>query len=139
MNSAAVYRLRKTWEGVPRKRMEAYNALDALMNRKKNYKAIRDVLRTENSPCIPYLGMYLTDLTFLEEGMPDTVDGMVNFVKRRRVSAVIREIQQFQQGPYMLEVVPEIREFLTVLDLINDEAELHRISQQLEPREPKKQ
>jgi len=59
---------------------------------------------TGDGASLLHAGMYLTDLTFLEEGMPNFVNGMVNFVKRQRVSAVIREIQQFQQAPYLLQV-----------------------------------
>jgi son of sevenless-like protein len=40
--------------------------------------------------------MYLTDLTFLEEGNPDKIGELINFDKRRRVAAVIKEIQQYQ-------------------------------------------
>jgi hypothetical protein len=34
----------------------------------------------------PYLGMYLTDLSFIEEGTPDFIpDGLLNFSKMRMV------------------------------------------------------
>lgn len=38
-------------------------------------------------PCVPYLGMYLADLAFIEEGTPNyTEDNLVNFSKMRMVS-----------------------------------------------------
>lgn len=57
--------------------------LKALINREKNYAELRRVLKTVPPPIIPYLGMYLTDLTFIEEGNKDVIDGLINFSKRR--------------------------------------------------------
>ena len=37
-------------------------------------------------PSIPYLGIYLSDLTFIEEGTPNfTEKGLLNFAKMRMV------------------------------------------------------
>lgn len=48
---------------------------------------MREALHRCDPPCIPYLGMYLTDLSFIEEGTPDfTPDGLLNFSKMRMVS-----------------------------------------------------
>lgn len=47
---------------------------------------MREALHRCDPPCIPYLGMYLTDLSFIEEGTPDfTPDGLLNFSKMRMV------------------------------------------------------
>lgn len=47
---------------------------------------MREALHRSDPPCIPYLGMYLTDLSFIEEGTPDfTSDGLLNFSKMRMV------------------------------------------------------
>jgi len=45
-----------------------------------------DLIHSCNPPCVPYLGMYLTDLAFIEEGTPNfTEEGLVNFSKMRMV------------------------------------------------------
>ncbi len=52
------------------------------------FRNLRDALHRTDPPCIPYLGMYLSDLTFIEEGTPNFTDnGLLNFAKMRMVSA----------------------------------------------------
>ena len=53
-----------------------------------------------NPPCIPYLGTYLTDLTFIDDGNPDEVDGMINFFKWSLTAGVIEDLSRFQQISY---------------------------------------
>lgn len=51
------------------------------------FRNLRDALHRTDPPCIPYLGMYLSDLTFIEEGTPNFTDnGLLNFAKMRMVS-----------------------------------------------------
>lgn len=44
-----------------------WNECKALTNREKNFAAMRAAIKAIDPPVIPYLGMYLTDLTFIDE------------------------------------------------------------------------
>ena len=41
-------------------------------------------------------GVYLTDLTFIEDGNPEKIDGLINWGKKQMTAGVIREITLFQ-------------------------------------------
>ena len=41
--------------------------------------------------------MFLTDLTFIEEGNPEKVGGLINFKKRLYVYNVLNEISSYQK------------------------------------------
>lgn len=61
-----IYRLRKTWDALPKKSLTIFETLSALMAPKGNFKVYREELHTKDPPCVPFLGRYLTDLTFIE-------------------------------------------------------------------------
>ena len=45
-------------------------------------------------PSVPYLGIYLSDLTFIDEGTPNrTEKNLINFAKMRMIAHVIREVR----------------------------------------------
>ena len=77
-------------------------------------------------------GVYLTDLTFIDEN-PDTVNGMINFTKRRLVYSVISKIQQYQQTHYNLQPVDQIIHQLLSVSILDDNT-LYGLSLKREPR-----
>ncbi|XP_027377109.1 ras-specific guanine nucleotide-releasing factor 1 isoform X3 [Bos indicus x Bos taurus] len=88
-------------------------------------------------PCVPYLGMYLTDLAFIEEGTPNyTEDGLVNFSKMRMISHIIREIRQFQQTAYKIEHQAKVTQYLLDQSFVMDEESLYESSLRIEPKLP---
>eukprot|EP01114_Cavostelium_apophysatum_P003195 TRINITY_DN1296_c0_g1_i3.p1 TRINITY_DN1296_c0_g1~~TRINITY_DN1296_c0_g1_i3.p1 ORF type:complete len:979 (+),score=384.94 TRINITY_DN1296_c0_g1_i3:893-3829(+) len=113
LQATSVYRLRQTWNGLSSRLQGVFEELKDLMARQGNFSKLRKHLKTCNPPIIPYLGYYLTDLLFIEDGNPDFFEGgLINWVKRRRLATVLKEIQQYQLKPYCLEPVPFIQEHL---------------------------
>ncbi len=59
-------------------------SLEALLESKGNYKRYRTTVRAHrdaNKFALPYLGVYLRDLVFCDEGMDSRIEGMLNVEK----------------------------------------------------------
>lgn len=54
LSNSAVTRLKKTWDALDSSSKESFQALSEYPE--KNFKKIRESLRTANPPCVPYLG-----------------------------------------------------------------------------------
>ncbi|XP_065119874.1 ras-specific guanine nucleotide-releasing factor 2 isoform X3 [Paramisgurnus dabryanus] len=137
LNRSAIYRLKKTWAKVCKQTKALMDRLQKIVSSEGRFKNLRETLKNCNPPCVPYLGMYLTDLAFIEEGTPNfTEEGLVNFSKMRMISHIIREIRQFQQAPYRIELQPKVTQFLLDKTLVMDEDTLYDLSLKIEPRLP---
>ncbi|KAL2087676.1 hypothetical protein ACEWY4_016504 [Coilia grayii] len=137
LNRSAIYRLKKTWAKVCKPTKSLMDRLQKTVSSEGRFKNLRETLKNCNPPCVPYLGMYLTDLAFIEEGTPNfTEEGLVNFSKMRMICHIIREIRQFQQTPYRIEHQPKVTQFLLDKTLVMDEDTLYELSLKIEPRVP---
>ncbi|XP_051876626.1 ras-specific guanine nucleotide-releasing factor 2 [Pristis pectinata] len=137
LNRSAIYRLKKTWAKVSKQTKAQMDKLQKTVSSEGRFKNLRETLKNCNPPCVPYLGMYLTDLAFIEEGTPNFTDeGLVNFSKMRMISHIIREIRQFQQTPYRIDHQPKVIQYLLDKTMIMDEDTLYELSLKIEPRLP---
>lgn len=153
LNSSTITRLRRTWEFVSPKRREMLKTLQAIVEPANNNKVLRGRLHDHIPPCLPFLGMFLTDLTFVDIGNPPTKqlangcseDGgltVINFDKHTRTARIIGELQRFQI-PYRLVEVSELQDWLQdqiqrmheSSDQANAQVTYYRKSLLLEPRE----
>eukprot|EP01132_Coremiostelium_polycephalum_P007683 gene7683-9451_t len=135
LHSASVNRLQKTWGECSKQQLKQFDEFVALTSPNSSFAAYREELHKADMPCIPYLGVHLSDLTFIEEGNPDKLEnGFINFFKCRMVAEVIKEIQQYQQQPYNLISVPEVTSTLLNHKIVS-ESECFKLSLIAEPRE----
>jgi son of sevenless-like protein len=146
LNSAEIGRLSKTKEAIDSKDLEfCEHTLDFS---KSNYRILRNLIKeSAGSATIPFIGVYLTDLTFTNDGNVDDIPHavvpnrqLINFTKRRLYSTSIVDIQLLQQSCKFpkLRPIPYLQYILR--DHINQgitwatEKERYNQSLELEPR-----
>ncbi|ORZ25027.1 ras guanine nucleotide exchange factor domain-containing protein [Absidia repens] len=138
-DNSSVGRLKRTWETMSARTNAILTGIRRLMGANRNFTEYRDIIHKVNPPCIPFLGIYLQDLTFIEDGNSNFLkktNNLINFAKRMKTGEVIRELQQYQSTPYILQLVPDIQEFIkTHLQSSRDEETLYNLSLAVEPRE----
>ncbi|KAI4142682.1 MAG: hypothetical protein LQ341_003139 [Variospora aurantia] len=136
--TAPVHRLQRTWSQVNARTMNVLEQLRRLMGSTKNFGEYRETLHHANPPCIPFFGVYLTDLTFIEDGISSVIKKtkLINFAKRAKTAEVIGEIQQYQKMPYPLKSVGDLQEYiLSNMQAAGDVHEMYDRSLAVEPRE----
>jgi len=140
-NSSSVIRLKFTRQLLPKKAQEVLIDMERLMSPEGSSKCLRDALRGCIPPCIPYIGIYLQDLTFIDDGNPDTVGNLINFGKRMLTYKVISEIQRFQQVGYPLITVQGIAKLVRDIPTREEKSygkQLYEMSLSREPRDAEK-
>ncbi|KAI4719277.1 ras GEF [Aureobasidium sp. EXF-10727] len=131
LTTSAITRLRQTWDQLPPKTNAVFEEIKEVVEVSRNYAALRQRLQTPKAPCLPFVGMYLTDLTFVDAGNSNTrplpSDGddgsemkmVINFDKHMRSARVVSHLQRYQV-PYRLQHIREIQDWLEIqLDRVN--------------------
>ena len=148
LNANAVQRLTKTWELVSKHTESRLDMIQTAISRgKDNYAFMRQDIKNRVGacmPCLPFLGIYLSDLAFINAGNPPkrnvSVDGraqsIVNFDRYTKTARVIDELQSCQVS-YKFRAIPEMQEWMQARFVLvrNDDVvqKLHRRSLLVEP------
>lgn len=121
LNSTPILRLKRTWDCLSSKTKASFNHLKSTVDCSRNYIVLRQRLLIAVPPCLPFVGMYLTDLTFVDAGNSSTrklsLSGqdahttVINFDKHLKTAKIISDLQRFQL-PYWLQEVSELQAWL---------------------------
>lgn len=146
LNNASVRRLKKTWALVGAKHLETLRQMEELMASAFNYRTYRGLVsqidkEPRPGPLVPFMGLFLRDLTFLNDGNPKKFKGnLVNMGKLRMVAQRILRLQVYQMSRYNFPTTrasSTIKEFLKAPYAMTDENALYACSLQCEPRDNK--
>jgi len=144
LQSAAIYRLGKTWAGLSRNTRQTFDKLVDLFSDRDNWTRLREHMNStalKHNPCIPYLGLYLTDLTMVDISHPST-GGLESDNRKFKMNNILRLVSELQQSSYpQLVPIPAIQSYLSDVRYIDElqkflEDDQFKLSEKLEPNSP---
>ncbi|XP_059151465.1 rap guanine nucleotide exchange factor 1-like isoform X2 [Physella acuta] len=130
LDSAPVARLE--WQ---KQNIEALQEFCQLIDSSSSFRAYRQALAETEPPCIPYLGLILQDLTFVNIGNPDKLpDGSINFAKHWQQFNILDSMRRFRTSNYTMKRNEKIMNTLNNFEDYLNEDVLWQISQKIKPR-----
>jgi len=108
LNSSPIHRLKLAWQKVPEKQLGLFEAFKQIFVNTRNFRNYRTLFRNLSPPAIPYFGLFLQDLVFIDDGNDQfkQIDNfaqhglMVNFNKSVRTMDRIKNIRLYQTNSY---------------------------------------
>lgn len=93
------------------------------MSNENNFATYRKELKESPKPCVPYIGIFLTDLVFVEDGNQDFKEGtlLMNVKKLRFAASIMFSLEKCRGGTYHLTPLPQIQSYLSDYEPLSEE------------------
>ncbi|KAM4020259.1 ras-specific guanine nucleotide-releasing factor RalGPS1 isoform 6-T8 [Anomaloglossus baeobatrachus] len=141
LQSAPIFRLTKTWALLNRKDKATFDKLDYLLTKEDNYKRTREYIRSlKMVPSIPYLGIYLLDIIYVDSAYPASGSIMENEQRSNQMNNILRIIADLQVSCNYdhLATLPHVQKYLKSVRYIEElqkfvEDDNFKLSLRIEP------
>lgn len=144
LSSSPVSRLHRTFQTLDKATIAKYAKLRFLMSHESNFKNYRKVLKDlpPETPCIPYVGIFLSDLRFIMDSsetlVPSDSFGLselsINWAKLSKAYEIVANLGLLQSRAIYPSIQPssELLNWLTECKHADFEA-CHQMSRRIEP------
>lgn len=143
LESTPIHRLEKTWMLLPKKDKTRHKKYATLMSMERNSEEYRKYLQECKGSRIPYLGLYLSDITYLFEAIErEKTLSQVKLEQKLKLDRLLEEFEDYQKtANYQFNEITWIQNELNSEKLINEiqhtQDEHYLTSIQLEPKKSK--
>lgn len=142
LTSASIKRLTEAWSFVSEETTTSFKSLSSLISPEQNYAKLRKSQETLTHG-IPFIGMYLTDLSMLDVA-PDIIDSKINIQKTVAVHRIIQQkILCEERDQTVIAKIPKSEPLYSLLSELGvspeDDEALYEFSLLRQPRTSVKQ
>ena len=119
LSNHIISRLDQTWAHATQ--AAVLDNLLAFGNPENRFSTYRAAIRASQGPCVPYIGMWLTEIAQINDRYPDTVpsnnwdlatSSLINFYKRAKWFDILEQMLRFQNKSYVFAEVPHIMGYI---------------------------
>lgn len=119
-------------KNVGKKYLAIMQKIELLLDPRNNFRNYRELIRDCPLPFLPFEGIFLTDLTFLDvmtchcnsylsQENPDQIDGLMNFTKIEILGDILQTMKQVQSEAYPFAESTFLKEFIHKSIVLDDE------------------
>lgn len=119
LSSHVISRLDQTWAHTTR--TSVFDHLLTFTNPANRFATYRAAILACRGPCVPYIGMWLSEIAQINDRYPDTVpsnnrdrvtSSLINFSKRAKWYDILERMLKFQNKSYPFADIPYIMGYI---------------------------